>query len=55
MEYSNNNNAVSIDHEEDLIGELSRECATGGLIDDWLRLRITNDRIEKTVNRADEL
>ena len=55
MEYGNNDNAVCVGYEENLIGELSSECATGGLVDDWIRFRITDDRIEKTVDRADEL
>jgi hypothetical protein len=55
MKHSKNNNAIGINREENLVGELSRECAPGALIDDLKRLGITNDGIEQTINCADKL
>ena len=41
MKHSKNNNAGGINREQHLVGELSRECAPGTLIDDFKRLGIT--------------
>ena len=55
MEYSENNYAVRINHEENLIGEPSCKRATDGFIDDWIRLGIANDRTEDAIYHTDKL
>jgi hypothetical protein len=55
MEYGENNYAVRVNHEEDLIGESSCKGATDGFIDDWIRFGIAKDRTEEAIYRTDEL